>query len=317
MSTAIEVIGGSRPLQIEEYARRAHAYVSNPSRNPLKEVLDSFASVSETPPLLGIFNDIPWHQFRESEAHSWAKAGFSWIVNDAEHRQREGWYGTEQNAIEGRLGMLNVQRLHREALSAHGDVFQLGARASMRPYGTTYEEAEQFYKSVQFPVPGKATAVDRGGYPVRLGDRTMCFTPDSLRKAETETQGWLQFETAEYIMDVNLRDRLLDLMKAQGRNKTCGFVGPFAAILREGDLPEMEDAIDSLFRNAADKGVHLGRVIGSGSMEDPTEIEDNMVRAIENGCRLLCVHPMTSDLPFRGAMAVSEPFFKAAERCGF
>ena len=317
MTTAIEAVGGSRPLQVEEFARRAHAYVTHPGRNPLKEVLDRHATVSETPPLLGIFNDIPWHQFRESEAHAWAKAGFTWIVNDAEHRQREGWYGTEQNAAECRLGLLAVQRLHREALSSHGDVFQLGARASMRPYGTTFEEAEVFYRSVQFPIPGQATAVDRGGYPVRTGDRTMCFTPDSLRGAETETQGWLQFETAEYITDSDLRDRLLDLMAAQGRNKACGFVGPFDAILREGDLPEVEDAIDALFRAAADRGVHLGRVVGSGSMEDPRDIEDNMVRAMENGCRLLCVHPMTSDLPFRGAMAVSEPFFRAAQRCGF
>ena len=238
MTTAIEAVGGSRPLEVEEFARRAHAYVTHPGRNPLKEVLDRHASVAETPPLLGIFNDIPWHQFRESEAHAWARAGFSWIVNDAEHRQREGWYGTEQNAAECRLGLLAIQRLHREALSSHGDAFQLGARGTMRPYGTTYEEAEVFYRSVQFPVPGQATAVDRGGYPVRTGDRTMCFTPDSLRGAETETQGWLQFETAEYIIDTVLRDRLLDLMAAQGRNKACGFVGPFDAILREGDLPE-------------------------------------------------------------------------------
>ena len=315
--TAIDVIGGSRPLQVEEFANRAHAYTSNPSRNPLKEVLDRFPSVQETPPLLGMFNDIPWHQFRENEAHAWAKAGFSWIVNDGEHRQREGWYGTEQNAAEGRLGLLNVQRLHREALSSHGDVFQLGARASMRPYGTTYEEAEVFYRSVQFPVPGQATPVDRGGYPVRTGDRTMCFTPDSLRGAETETQGWLQFETAEYIIDVTLRDRVLDLMATQGRNRACGFVGPFDAILREGDLPEVEDAMDSLFRAAAERGVHMGRVVGSGSMEDPQDIEDHMVRAMENGCRLLCVHAMTSDLTFRGALAVSDPFFKAAARCGF
>ena len=61
----------------------------------------------------------------------------------------------------------------------------------------------------------------------------------------------------------------------------------------------------------------MGRVVGSGSMEDPKDIEDAMVKAVENGARLICVHHFTSDLAFRGAMAVSEPFFRAAARCGF
>ena len=315
--TALDCLGGQRPLATEEFARRAHAYAMNPNRNPVKEILDAFGSVEETPPLLGIFNDVPWYQVRDDEAHAWAKAGFSWIVNDAEHLQREGWYGRQQNAMEGRVGLLQVQRLHREAFSAHGDVFQLGARATMKPYGTTYEEAERFFRAVNFPTPGQATGDDRGGYPVRYGDRRFAFTPDSLRGQETETQGWIQFETAEYIVDRDLRDRVLDLMQAQGPNKACGFVGPFDAILRQGEIPEIEEAIDELFRAAARRGIHTGRVVGSGSMEDPGEIEDNIVRAMENGARLICVHPFTSDLVFRGAMNVTEPFFRAAGRCGF
>ncbi|MDP6702450.1 MAG: hypothetical protein QGH25_22535, partial [Candidatus Latescibacteria bacterium] len=118
---AIEAIGGSRPLTKEEFARRAHAYALNPARNPLKEILDQHDSVEKTPPLLGGFNDVPWHKLREAEVHSWAKAGWSWIVNDAEHSQWEGWYGREQNAIESRHGILPVQRLAREARSEHGD----------------------------------------------------------------------------------------------------------------------------------------------------------------------------------------------------
>ena len=189
------------------------------------------------------------------------------------------------------LGLLSVQRLHREALSAHGDVYQLGARAALRPYSTTDEDAERFFRAVNFPVPGQATADDRGGYPVRSGDRTMMFTPDELRNAETETQGWIQFETAEYIMDRSLRDRVLDLMVEQGRNKACGFVGPFDAILREGEIPEINDAVNELFREAAKRGLHMGRVVGSGSMEDPKDIEDAMVEAIENGARLISCIP--------------------------
>ncbi len=314
---AIEAIGGSRPVCAEEFARRAYATTLDPNRNPLKEVLDKAGSVKETPPSLGIFNDVPWHKFRESEAHAWAKAGYRWIVNDAEHSQWEGWYGREQNAALSRLGLLPIQRLHREARSSHGDAFQLGARATMRPYGTTYDDAESYFRSVNFPVPGQATPYDRGGYPVRTGDRTMCFTPDSLRQAETETQGWIQFETAEYILDHALRDRILDLMQTQSRNRACAFVGPFDAILRQGDIPEMEEAIGELFEAAASRGIHSGRVLGNGSMENPKDIEDAMVRAIEHGARLICVHPMTSDMVFRGAYAMADPFFDAAARCGF
>ena len=315
--TAIEAVGGHLPLLSEEFARRAYDQAANPNRNPVKEIMDAAPSHAATPPMMGIFNDVPWHKFRDSEAHAWAKAGFRWVVNDAEHSQWEGWYGREPNAAEVRLGLLPVQRLHREARSAHGDAFQLGARATMRPYSTTFAEAESYYRAIDFPVPGQATPDDRGGYPVRTGDRTMMFTPNQLRDAETETQGWLQFETAELIIDKKVRDQVLDLMEAQGRNKACGFVGPFDAILRQGELPEVEDAVADLFKAAAKRGIHTGRVVGSGSMEDPKDIEDAMVKAIEAGARLICVHPMTSDMTYRGAAAMADPFFRASERCGF
>ena len=132
---AIEAIGGSRPLEAEEFANRAYAYYLNPCRNPLKERMDRCASVDETPPFLGMFNDIPVHQFRENEAFAWAKAGFSWIVNDGEHCQVDGRYGREQHAVQNRLGLLGIQRLHREAVSEHGDALTCGARATMRPSG--------------------------------------------------------------------------------------------------------------------------------------------------------------------------------------
>ncbi len=317
MMTALEAIGGKQPLEVDEFARRAHAYVKNPRRNPLKEIMDSSSSFEETPPFLGIFNDIPVNKLREDEVHSWAKAGFSFVVNDAEHLQWEGWYGREQNAIELRLGVLPVQRLHREALSSHGDALQLGARATMRPYCISLQEAKEYFSSVNFPLPGKAHPYSRGGYPVRDGARNLLFTPDLLLGAEIETQGWLQFETAELILDRKIRDAVLELMQSQGKHKACGFVGPFDAILREGDIPEGEPAVNELFRAAAKRGVHMGRVVGSGSLTEPEKIEDAMVTAIENGARLICVHYFTSDLTLLGALAVSEPFFRAASRCGF
>jgi hypothetical protein len=145
----------------------------------------------------------------------------------------------------------------------------------------------------------------------------MNFSPELLRQAESATQGWIQFESGEYILNTELRDKVLDLMGMQGKNKACGFVGPFDLILREGDVPEVENAIDHLFKAAARRGVHMGRVVGSGSMEDPKDIEEGMVRAIESGARLISIHYLTSDLVYHGAASAAEPFFRAAKRCGF
>lgn len=137
----------------------------------------------------------------------------------------------------------------------------------------------------------------------------MAFTPKELRAAEQPwTQGWIQFETGEYILadevfNKGTRDAVLDLMQkqvrtrylkpnqrlsclpcvtacapAQGRNKACGFIGPFDAVMREGVNPRMADGINDLIKQAAKRGIAMGRVVGSGSMEDPQDIEDAMVR---------------------------------------
>lgn len=316
-STALELVGGTVPLQTTEFARRAYAAVLNPGYNPVKEVMDMFPNVRDMPPMLGIFNDIPSHLLREDEVHSWAKAGFSWIINDGEHQVWEGRYGREQNMMELRLGLLPVQRLHREAVSEHGDQFVKGARATMRPYATTVAEAQAYYRAVQFPVEGKATPEDRGGFPVRGGDRKMKFTPEELRAAEVDTQGWLQFETGEYILDKKNRDAVLSVMQQQGRNRACGFIGPFDAVMRDGSNPKLNDAVNDLIREAADRNIAMGRVCGSGALENPRDIEEAMFTAIKHGCRFISVHYMTSDLPFLGASNVAQPFFNACQRAGF
>jgi hypothetical protein len=216
----------------EDLALKAYFHALFPLANPLKSLMECYSTVESTPPMLGIFNNIPWHQLRESDVEAWARAGFTFVINDGEHRQWEGHYGEETNRMLLRYGILPVQRLHREALSQHGDAFQLGARATMRPYSTTVEHATEYYKAVNFPVPGKATYLDRGGYPVKTGAGGMAYTPAGLRDAETETQGWLQFETEEYILDQAIRDQVLSVMAAQGEHRACGFIGPFDAILR-------------------------------------------------------------------------------------
>lgn len=321
--TAADVVGGAQPVRTEEFALRAYLHSLNPLRNPCKELMDASSDVRSAPPMLGIFSDIPVGQIRESEVHAWARAGFTWVVCDGEHSQTEGRYGRDVLALMLRLGITPIQRLHREARSEHGDALTLGARGSMMPYATTLAEAEALYKCVNYPTVGAATPLDRGGFPMRRGDRTMLFSPESLKAAETETQGWIQFETAELICDTAVRDGVLDLMKAQGAGKECkavGFIGPFDALMRGGagvTPAQMGQACDELIGAAADRGLFMGRVCGSGSCAGEPEIEASMVHAMEQGCRLICVHHVTSDLPYLGAATAARPFWSAAKKCGF
>jgi len=316
-------VGGVLPVPTEELAQRAYNYHLNPLRSPLKAVLDAHPSVAETPPLMGIFNDIPAHLMREDEVQAWARAGFSFIVADGEHSLGEGRLGRDQVRMCQRAGLTVIQRLHREAVSEHGDSLTLGCRATMRPYGTSVAEAAEYLEAVKYPTPGSPSPSSRGGFPMRGGDRQMYFTPTSLREAEQpHTQAWVQFETDEYIREGPIRDGVIAQMAAEGRNKACGFVGPFDAILRGGEgqkdgQKSMAEEIDNLIAYAATKGVHMGRVCGSGTCSEPEAIEEAMVAAIQNGSRLICSHYLTSDMTFTGAKAMTAPFFKAAERCGF
>ena len=79
----------------------------------------------------------------------------------------------------------------------------------------------------------------------------------------------------------------------------------------------MDQGINDLFAAAAERGIAFGRVCGSGSLTDPQGTEDNIVKAIESGCRFIMVHYMTSDMPYKGAEAMAAPFWKACNRCGF
>eukprot|EP01012_Entosiphon_sulcatum_P016219 TRINITY_DN21132_c0_g1_i1.p1 TRINITY_DN21132_c0_g1~~TRINITY_DN21132_c0_g1_i1.p1 ORF type:complete len:331 (-),score=31.20 TRINITY_DN21132_c0_g1_i1:39-1010(-) len=312
-----DATGGQVPITTEEFAERAKLYVLNPSRNPLKAFFDRFSSVEETPPTLGIFNNVPWHKVREDEIHAWARAGLSWVVNDGEHCQWEGVYSRDANAALLRHGITPVQRLHREALSSHGDVLSMGARATMRPYGITFEDAVEYFQCVNFPTVGASTRNDRGAFPMRRGDRTMTFSVPSLREAEAHTQGWLQFETEQWILDHHLRDRVLDVMARQPRNRAVAFVGPFDAVMRTGNIPNLEDEINSLFRAATARGVHSSRVVGSSIVSDPKDIQATMQTAIRNGCRLIALHYFTSDMPLFGALNLSQPFWNACQAEGF
>jgi len=314
--TALAVVGGRLPLDAEEFARRAYLYARNPLRNPVKEVMDAFdGDVAGTPPLLGIFSDIPSSQLRESDAISLAKAGFTWVVMDGEHTQTAGRAGRDTNALLLRNGITPVQRLHREARSEHGDALCTGARATMMPYGTTFREAEEYFRCVNFPQEGAATPFDRGAFPVRNGSFDLLFSPQELRAGERETQAWLQFETTEYIANDNLRDQILELMVSQGKNKACGFVGLFDASMRAGSQPWMEAATANLFQAAVQRGIYMGRICGSGSASSPEEIEDSMVRAINAGCRLISVHYFLQDLAYHGAEKLAAPFWRACQRC--
>jgi hypothetical protein len=106
-------------------------------------------------------------------------------------------------------------------------------------------------------------------------------------------------------------------MAGQGPGKAVGFVGPFDAVIRNGPSTSMEQGIQQLVAAAAERGIPLGRVCGSGLVKDPKDIEEAMYGAVKQGVRLVCVHMMTSDLPLLGAQKVAQPFFKACARAGF
>ena len=78
----------------------------------------------------------------------------------------------------------------------------------------------------------------------------------------------------------------------------------------------MARACTELIETAAARGVHMGRVVGSGACATEAEIEEAMVEALGAGCRLVCVHYLTSDLSYVGAHAAARPFWRAVERCG-
>ena len=99
---------------VAELAERAKLAVLDPQRNAVKERLPA--------PQLGIFNDIPRQQFRESDARALALAGFSFVVNDAEHGGPDCVYGREENAMLVRLiatkgesgGLVGYFQAHRD-----------------------------------------------------------------------------------------------------------------------------------------------------------------------------------------------------------
>ncbi|KAH8058954.1 aspartic-type endopeptidase [Aureococcus anophagefferens] len=213
--------GATTTVGVEELAERAKLAVLDPQRNAVKERLPA--------PQLGIFNDIPRQQFRESDARALALAGFSFVVNDAEHGGPDCVYGREENAMLVRLGLTPLQRLPREALSAHGDALCCGARGTMRPYGTTLAEATDYLETVAFPAVGSAgrRSLARGAFPVRKGDGSLTFTEETLRDAERgNILPLLQFETEEYLLDAALRGEVL---AALAQADAGAFVGAFDA----------------------------------------------------------------------------------------
>ena len=64
-------------LSADDFAQRAYLHALNPRANPAKLHMDRHASVSETPPMLGLFNDIPHAKIRQDDVAALAAAGFA------------------------------------------------------------------------------------------------------------------------------------------------------------------------------------------------------------------------------------------------
>mmetsp|Transcript_9775 Transcript_9775/g.39763 ORF Transcript_9775/g.39763 Transcript_9775/m.39763 type:complete len:295 (-) Transcript_9775:1193-2077(-) len=262
-------------------------------------------------PKLGIFNDVPHHKFRETEALCWARAGFDVVINDGEHSLREGVYGREENAVLSRLGLTPVQRLPREGPpSYYGDVFMLGARGVMKPYSTCLDDLEELLTATSYP-SGRAEASRkaRGACPVRQGDGT--YVPDGidgLRAAEADCMPWFQFETTEVLYDESARRDILRRLAVVGG---AAFVGAFDLTMRatEDEKPQIADAIAALFHDAKELGCPAGGIFGDPT--DAVKAVASVKEAIAAGAVFIVVPYQTSDLPYVGAETAARPFFDA------
>ena len=287
-----------RSITTETLAERARLAVLDPQRNAVVEAL-----TTSNRPLLGLFNDIPRHKIRESDARAWALAGFEFVVNDGEHSGSDLLYGREENALLQRYGLTPIQRLPREAISAHGDALACGARGTMRPYALTLEDAEIYVEAMDFPVAGGSLRRHaRGAYPVRAGDGAMTFTPDSLREAEAgRTLACLQFETEEYLFDDEMRRSVLKVLSKRGN--ACAFVGALDASMRCGDAARVANGVAELCRDANEAGVAVGGVVGGDS--------DNVLKHMRMGMRLIAPPVFASDFALHGAVAAAKAFQEA------
>ena len=205
-----------------------------------------------------------------------------------------------------RYGLTPIQRLPREAISAHGDALACGARGTMRPYALTLDDAKIYVEAMDFPtdeIPAHGQRRHaRGAYPVRSGDGAMTFTPDSLREAECErTLACLQFETEEYLFDVALRRIVLKVL--QERGNACAFVGALDASMRCGDAARVADGVAELCSEAVEVGVAVGGVVGGDAA--------NVLRHMRMGMRLIAPPVFASDFALHGAVDAAEAFHEA------
>mmetsp|Transcript_24342 Transcript_24342/g.63508 ORF Transcript_24342/g.63508 Transcript_24342/m.63508 type:complete len:335 (+) Transcript_24342:236-1240(+) len=327
VTTATAAVGGRLPVPAEEFGARAALAATRPRHNPLKSLLDTATPplpVTAVPPMLGIFLDTPWHGLDGATVKALAKAGFLWAVADGEHMGVHGRYGVSQHEMLLRHGITPIQRLPREALSDHGDSLTLGARATMMPYATSVEQVRDYLATVRYPHSHPEgtppSPLDRGGYPLRDGTGTLLPTGGLVAGEGEQTQGCVQFETAELLLDTAARDEVLDLMAAEGPNRAFGFVGAMDAVLRVGDAAVVNAAVNDLAAASVARGVHMGRLCGGPPLEDgvpdPAKTEDAMVQAIDAGFRLIGLSVLSSDLPYMGARQLAAPFWAAVQRCG-
>lgn len=270
---------------VERLAQHAARYVRDPLKNLLLDVEG---------PALGLLNDIPPEKFRDDEARCWAVAGFSFVINDAEHSQ--SYYGRQQNAALLRLGITPIQRLPRDAGSLFGDALTLGARGVMRPYATTLGEVSDFVAYCTYPPNGV-----RGAYPPRDGAGKL--SADLMARDEANASPWLQFETPELLED-DVRCLALD---ALAWRKGVAFIGALDLAVRGGS-----DNLPALYADAARREVPVGGIFPS--VHDDRDAAATLRRQFDAGLKFVVAPVFASDLPLRGAASVARPFFDALGR---
>lgn len=274
-------------ISAQALARRAAQHILDPLNNPLKQITKR--------PVLGLLNDIPADKFREDEARCWARAGFQFAIQDAEHSLC--MYGRNLNSTLLRLGITPIQRLPRDAGSAFGDALTLGARGVMRPYAQTVQEVADFLKHVTYPPLGI-----RGAYPPRDGaGALMNDMKNWMAHEEANAVPWLQFETPE-ILEESTRGPALD---ALARRQGVAFIGTLDIAARGGS-----DNIHLLYSEAVLREVPVGGIFYAH--EEDHDVAVQKLQLVHNaGARYIVAPIFATDMPMHGALRAARPFHMA------
>jgi len=216
-------------------------------KNPLKEKLRAGQAV------LGTFVSLGHPDVTERLA----RAGFDWMVLDAEHSPME--FETLQILLQSLSGTdcIPIVRPQWNDPVTIKRVLDIGAYGVLIPWVNSKEEAEAAVRACQYPPHGIR------GYGPR---RANLVFPDYYATANQEIMVVAQIETAKALRNVD------DILAVEGID-AC-YIGPYylssdmgLGIPPQWDNPRYLDAFDHVLKAAAKHGKPAGMLTSSSNIE--------------------------------------------------